>query len=106
MMEEDSGSVNEIIPENFMDNTDISEEKPTHSESEENTNVVDNIPIVFKVQVTASSNPIPLDSDVFKDFNDIEEIKENGYFKYAVGSRKNYQEIECFYIFSVNKLYI
>ncbi len=49
--------------------------------------------IEFKVQVTVSSNPIPLNSEVFKEMTDVEEFDEDGFYKYAVGSRKTYNEI-------------
>ena len=40
-----------------------------------------------------SSNPIPLDSDFFKELNDVCEYKQNHLYKYAVGSKKSYNEI-------------
>lgn len=49
--------------------------------------------IEFKVQIAVSSNPIPLDSEFFKELGDIREYKQNNLYKYAVGSEKSYNEI-------------
>ncbi|HJX72330.1 MAG TPA: N-acetylmuramoyl-L-alanine amidase [Bacteroidales bacterium] len=49
--------------------------------------------IEFKVQIAVSGNPIPLDSDFFKELNDVWEYKHNHLYKYAVGSKKSYNEI-------------
>ncbi len=49
--------------------------------------------IEFKVQIAVSGKPIPLNSEFFKDINDVSEFKEHNYYKYAVGSKKTYNEI-------------
>jgi len=49
--------------------------------------------IEFKVQIAVSSNPIPLDSELFKELGDIREYRQNNLYKYAVGSKKSYNEI-------------
>jgi N-acetylmuramoyl-L-alanine amidase len=78
-----------------MDDTAASSESPmsvndeaaeSHEKSADNN-------IEFKVQIAVSSNPIPLDSDFFKELNDVWEYKQNHLYKYAVGSKKNYNEI-------------
>jgi N-acetylmuramoyl-L-alanine amidase len=49
--------------------------------------------IYFKVQISSSSVPVPLNSTEFKEFSDVEEFKINDVYKYAVGTKKNYDEI-------------
>jgi N-acetylmuramoyl-L-alanine amidase len=49
--------------------------------------------IYFKVQITSASNSIPLDSDVFKEFNDMEEFRINDIYKYAAGTKSTYNDI-------------
>ncbi|MBN2212859.1 MAG: N-acetylmuramoyl-L-alanine amidase [Bacteroidales bacterium] len=49
--------------------------------------------IEFKVQIAVSANPIPLDSDFFKELNDVYEYKQDHLYKYAVGSKRNYNQI-------------
>ncbi len=49
--------------------------------------------IYFKVQITASTHCIPSYSDVFKDFNDIQEFCISDIYKYAVGNKQTYEEI-------------
>ncbi|MBN2347202.1 MAG: N-acetylmuramoyl-L-alanine amidase [Bacteroidales bacterium] len=62
-------------------------ETPAVTSSEQNNR------IKFKVQITASSKSIPLNSEIFKEFNDIEEFRANNMYKYAVGELYNYSEI-------------
>ncbi|MGD2033766.1 MAG: N-acetylmuramoyl-L-alanine amidase, partial [Bacteroidales bacterium] len=47
----------------------------------------------FKVQISSSSNEIPLDSDLFTDFNDVEEFRSDNAYKYAVGKKLKYDDI-------------
>ncbi len=49
--------------------------------------------IQFKVQIASSSNSIPTTSDFFKGFENVEELKFNNYFKYAVGSTSSFEKI-------------
>lgn len=49
---------------------------------------------IFKVQIAASSEPRPVDSDFFKGVKDIDMYKENGMVKYAVGATENFAEVE------------
>lgn len=53
---------------------------------------VQNGSIAYKVQILYSEKQLDLDSEVFKDFNDVEEINTNGKYKYVVGSNSSYQE--------------
>ncbi len=48
--------------------------------------------VIFKVQILFSENKIDLKSDLFNDFNDVEEISSDGKYKYVVGSKTSYQE--------------
>ncbi|MGM0530147.1 MAG: N-acetylmuramoyl-L-alanine amidase family protein [Bacteroidota bacterium] len=50
--------------------------------------------IVFKVQVAASSDPISLDSDYFKGYDQVEEHKISEQYKYTIGSSKNFKQIQ------------
>jgi N-acetylmuramoyl-L-alanine amidase len=47
---------------------------------------------LFKVQILYSENKVDLKSELFKDFNDVEEIESSGNFKYVVGSASTYPE--------------
>jgi N-acetylmuramoyl-L-alanine amidase len=49
--------------------------------------------IKFKVQISSSRKQIPLDSDFFKNMENVEEIKVNKMFKYVVGDETNYKDI-------------
>ena len=49
--------------------------------------------IVFKVQVAASSDPIPLDSDYFNGYEHVEEHKISEQYKYTIGSATNFEKI-------------
>ena len=71
------------------------QEKTTTSEvnPEQNQLNPEKSPIYFKVQIVVSSAPIPLDSEEFKDFNDIEEFQINQLYKYAVGHQEKYDDI-------------
>jgi N-acetylmuramoyl-L-alanine amidase len=46
----------------------------------------------FKVQILFSENQVDLKSELFKDFNDVEEIESFGKYKYVVGSAQTYNE--------------
>lgn len=49
--------------------------------------------IVFRVQITASSKRIPLQSAFFKNLKDIEEVPADEVYKYVTGNKKTYSEI-------------
>ena len=49
--------------------------------------------IFFKVQITASTNRIPLNSDFFENFSEIQEFYISDIYKYAVGKKQTYEEI-------------
>lgn len=49
--------------------------------------------IQFKVQIASSSNSIPVSSDFFKGFENVEEYKIDEYYKYTVGSSSNFEKI-------------
>lgn len=49
--------------------------------------------IIFKVQVSASTKPVPMDSEVFADFSDVCEYYISDIYKYAVGNKETYDEI-------------
>jgi len=48
--------------------------------------------IEFKVQITAASKPITLDSHIFKDLDHIAEYHVGNLYKYAVGSNGTFEE--------------
>jgi N-acetylmuramoyl-L-alanine amidase len=50
--------------------------------------------LYFKVQIASSSASVPVTSEDFKEFTDIEEFKTDSMYKYAVGSKKSYEEIQ------------
>ncbi|PLX21731.1 MAG: N-acetylmuramoyl-L-alanine amidase [Marinilabiliales bacterium] len=47
----------------------------------------------FKVQIASSSNSIPVHSDFFKGFENVEEFKFDNYYKYTVGSTSSFEKI-------------
>ncbi len=55
---------------------------------------INNKGILFKVQITASSQVIPLNDDLFKDFNDVEVFHVGNIYKYAVGTEYSYSKVE------------
>lgn len=52
--------------------------------------------VEFKVQVTASSKSIPLDTSLFEGFDEVTEFHVGDLFKYAVGSSPTFEEIMTF----------
>jgi N-acetylmuramoyl-L-alanine amidase len=48
--------------------------------------------VVYKVQITASSNRIPTNSSFFKNLENVEELSVGGLYKYIVGNKKTYSE--------------
>jgi len=52
--------------------------------------------IRFKIQVAASGDPIPLESDYFKGYDDVNEHRVAGQYKYTIGSFSTYQEARQF----------
>jgi N-acetylmuramoyl-L-alanine amidase len=81
---------NELISRNNQDNPIPDSNNP---EDVSYKIVKRNPDIFFKVQVTASTNPIPLNSDVFKNFSEIQEFHISEIYKYAVGKKETYEEI-------------
>lgn len=49
--------------------------------------------ILFKVQIASSTNAIPVTSEYFKGFENIEEYKFDQFYKYTVGSTSNFEKI-------------
>jgi N-acetylmuramoyl-L-alanine amidase len=49
--------------------------------------------IYFKVQIASSSNKVEPDSDIYNEYNDVEEFDINNTFKYAVGIKFKYDDI-------------
>ncbi len=87
--------------------------KPVSSQSSTSliATVKDTIPspaknkdILFKVQITASSHVIPLDNDLFKDFNDVEVFHVGKIYKYAVGTKYSLEEAEEYSNYVIDKL--
>lgn len=54
--------------------------------------IIDTSVVKFKVQILYSESQIELNNDLFKDFNDVEEIHSDGKYKYVVGSKGSYSE--------------
>ncbi|MCF8335482.1 MAG: N-acetylmuramoyl-L-alanine amidase [Bacteroidales bacterium] len=50
--------------------------------------------IHFKVQVAASSDPIPMDSDFFSGHENVEEHHLSNQYKYTIGNTSNYEKIQ------------
>ena len=52
--------------------------------------------IEFKVQVAASSDPIPLDSEYFKGHDRVEEHQVANQYKYTIGNYTDYDQVREF----------
>jgi N-acetylmuramoyl-L-alanine amidase len=52
--------------------------------------------VSYKVQVAASSNPIPASSPIFYKLHNVEELAAGGLYKYLVGSKSTYAETVTF----------
>lgn len=50
----------------------------------------------FKVQITASSKPLPANSPIFSKLQDVEELAVGGLYKYLVGNKNTYSETVSF----------
>ena len=50
--------------------------------------------IVFKIQISASSKQIPLNSDFLKGISDVKEYESDGIYRYLVGKEQNFKEIK------------
>jgi N-acetylmuramoyl-L-alanine amidase len=50
----------------------------------------------FKVQVTASSKPLPANSPIFSKLQNVEELAVGGLYKYLVGNKNTYNETVSF----------
>ncbi len=74
-------------------NLDITKPVTKNVVKKTNDNTVDNN-IFFKIQITSSSKPIPLDSNYFKGFKNIEEHKISSTYKYTIGNETNFKKIK------------
>lgn len=72
---------------------EITESEIDNPDYDEDIVPVEKGEVEFKVQVSASKRPVPVDSEDFKGFNSVEEYVVNGTYKYMVGSKKTYNEI-------------
>ena len=62
------------------------------SQVEDQSSKSNNNDIKFKVQITASSKPIPTNSSFFKNLEGIEEIESGNIYKYLVGNKVDYNQ--------------
>ena len=62
------------------------------SQVEDQSSKSNNNDIKFKVQITASSKPIPTNSSFFKNLEGIEEIEIGNIYKYLVGNKVDYNQ--------------
>ncbi|UCH14737.1 MAG: N-acetylmuramoyl-L-alanine amidase [Bacteroidales bacterium] len=88
--------INSESSENEMLNQDDENNPGLNPDSSENNTykiVKRNPDIFFKVQITASTHRIPLTSEVFRDFGEIQEFHISDIYKYAVGNKQTYEEI-------------
>jgi len=56
----------------------------------------DQDPVKFRVQVAASSQPIPLDADYFNGHENVREHRMADQYKYTIGNFSHYQEVRQF----------
>lgn len=49
-------------------------------------------PVYFMVQITTSNRPVPLDSDLFSELENVTEFQVGNYYKYAAGQAGTYSE--------------
>jgi N-acetylmuramoyl-L-alanine amidase len=52
--------------------------------------------ILFKVQIASSGNSISKESDFFKGFENVEELKINNTYKYTIGSASDFEKIVAY----------
>ena len=52
----------------------------------------ENVKLIYKIQIAASKNNLPLKKYNFKGLNDLSKVKENGLFKYFYGSTSDFKE--------------
>jgi N-acetylmuramoyl-L-alanine amidase len=71
--------------------TSVQNQTPSPSEAERRKAMLKE-GIQFKVQITASRNPIPTNSSFFKNIESVEELAVDGLYKYIVGSKLTYSE--------------
>lgn len=48
--------------------------------------------VLYRVQITASSNPLPSNNPLYDKFKDVEQYHTNGLYKYVVGKSDSYAE--------------
>ncbi|MCB2195969.1 MAG: N-acetylmuramoyl-L-alanine amidase [Bacteroidetes bacterium] len=75
-----------------VDSSRLRKDSITENEINENTTGS----VKFKVQIASSSNSVPIDSDFFKGFENVEEFKINELYKYTVGSTSSFEKIVQF----------
>ena len=54
----------------------------------------ENVKLIYKIQIAASKNNLPLKKYNFKGLNNLSKVKENGLFKYFYGSTSDIKEAE------------
>ena len=68
--------------------------KPVNKNANHNIDSTANADIEFMVQVSSSKNPIPVNSSYFKGLTNVEELKTDDGYKYAVGRKPSYDTIQ------------
>jgi N-acetylmuramoyl-L-alanine amidase len=84
--------LDEIDNASYEDNSNLQVQVDSAPAGHEFKTIVDSI--FFKVQISSSSNKIPLDSTYFKGFDNIGEYFTDGLYKYTVGKSPNIKEIK------------
>jgi len=72
---------------------DISKQD-TGAENTQQIEPADNQTVEFMVQISSSKNSIPLNSNYFKGLKNVEELKITDGYKYAVGRKPSYEQIQ------------
>ncbi len=77
--------------ENNNTNSPVTINKVNNPSPTEKTGLTAPAKVYFKIQVTASGNRIPSDSEFFKGLGNVEEFPVGNIYKYAVGSEETYE---------------
>jgi len=79
-----------VSDSNASDTGTVLEQEPVRPQAPKSVSAS---PVVFKVQITASSKPIPAGSKLFKGLTDVSQYKVGNMYKYAVGNSATFQDI-------------
>lgn len=91
---DDVNRVDEIAGNKESDSKDsIVEKKVDKKDIVKETDINQSNHVVFKIQISSSSKPIPLSDNFFNGLDDVDEIVYNGLYKYTIGGERSFKDI-------------